>query len=114
VARIESVLWREDAGQEGLLIALGFGRFGGFGRFLGAEDGPEFRSHGRRSGRLGSRDLAQVADVGELVIMGPDRPSAGHIHGNETIDAAFLQGVQRRWIATQTFSRRRSNLSQQV
>ena len=42
-----------------------------------------------------------MADVGELVIVVSDRPGTGHIDGNEPIDAAFLQGVQRRRITAE-------------
>ena len=39
--------------------------------------------------------LCRTADVGELVSVVSDRPGTGHIDGNEALDAAFLQGVQR-------------------
>ena len=106
VAGIEGIAGRLDAGDQRLLVALGARRLRGLGSFLFVEDGPVVRAHGRGLRRLVTRDLTEMAEMGQAVTVGMDRPGAGHVDGNETVDPARLERIERRRVAADLLGHR--------
>ena len=91
---IEGIAGRLDAGDQRLLVAVRLRRSRGLGGFLFVEDGPVVRAHGRGLRRLATRDLAEMAQMGQAVAVGMDRPGAGHVDGDEAVDPTRPQRIQ--------------------
>ena len=106
VAGIEGIARRLDARDQRLLVAVRVRCRRGLPGLLLVEDGPVVGAHGSGLRRLVTRDLGEVADVRDAVAAGVDRPGAGHVDGDEALDPARTERIERRRAAADLLGHR--------